>query len=193
MIYREFIDILGKTQTKQVKAIAFPSSCAITRIPRAFNILLPCIVQCIQAEINSFCSTNELIAIFGLQMSSGTVQTEMPKKLHRIYDKHHSNYHLCCVLSYLILPIENSTLPEDWQNSRSILIDFTSGEIMDGERYLSLVFNHPVNGKLYGTLPEKLLTKAWGLAYKENNAKTKTEDAVFQDVADLNFANGVAA
>jgi hypothetical protein len=50
-----------------------------------------------------------------------------------------------------------------WQNSDSMVIDFTTGEVMDGKRYCSQLFGGPLQGIVFGSLAADKLEKVWAM------------------------------
>ena len=48
-----------------------------------------------------------------------------------------------------------------WENTHSLIIDFTTGDMMDREYYLSILNNAPKAGILLGKMNEEALKIAW--------------------------------
>jgi hypothetical protein len=163
MTYDHFIDVLTGYQTSHVKALAFPNSCAPKRIPSAFALLLSDVVALLEQHSAQLCPTNQVIALFGLQPSSVALTSDYPLLLNRVLNKQHPNVHLCCSLAYLKTPKDQLSQIESWQGAQNLIIDFTTGIVMDGLCYLSQIFSEPKKGIVYGILNSVKLAKVWAI------------------------------
>jgi len=167
MVYKELIEHLRGLQTRQVRALSFLHSCAVTQIPNAFTILLSNIVEFLHTHVNHFCHLNEVMGVFGLQVVACSIQSDLPKQLNRIRYPSYPRDHFCCSLNYLTAPHDKIGTIDSWKNYKSLVIDFTTGKIMSPAHYLHLL---ECNGKpdtVYGELNSELLNSAWRLADKE--------------------------
>jgi hypothetical protein len=163
MEYTYFIGILKQHQTRHVKALAFPQSCAPVQIPGLFGLLLPDIVELLENRIDQFCTGDQVLALFGLQPGSIALASDYPQQHDRIINAQHPRVHLCCSLAYLTSAEQQLMQIETWHGSQNIIIDFTTGAVMDGRQYLALVLNQPLPGIIYGTLDEEKLTATWAM------------------------------
>lgn len=161
MDYTQFIKAVNRHKTANITALKIPSSCAMEQIPDLFSNLMGNICDIIKSNINKFCNNNEVIAIFGLQPSIAPITSEIPKKLNRIINPKHPDWHFCCTLSYMALKTEKISTTKSWHNSKSIVIDFTTGAIIDADRYLTTILSQKINGTVYGCLQQDLLKQIW--------------------------------
>jgi hypothetical protein len=162
MTYNHFICILKKHQTPRIKALALPKSCAPHKIPQSFASLLPDIIELLEKHIHYFClDAHQILALFGLQPTSVTINTDMPINANRIINEQEPTNHLCCSLTYLVTSKLELEHIESWQDAQTIMIDFTSGLVMDGPRYMSMLFGGPLAGIAYGNLDHTKLAKIW--------------------------------
>jgi hypothetical protein len=166
MTYDHFIAALKQHQTAHVKALAFPESCAPQKIPDSFASLLPDVVELLEKHIQQFCKeTQEILILFSLQPGSVTVNSDTPITLNRIINDQCPTNHLCCSLSYLIVPKTEFKRVTSWQGAQTIMVDFTTGVVMDGDRYLSLLFSAAPAGIAYGNLNSTKLAQAWAVVH----------------------------
>lgn len=161
MIYTDFIKHLRALETKHIRVLSFPSSCSESQLPENFSCLFPEILNILEQNISVLSPENKIIGLFSLQAAAGRISSSLRKKLHC----QAPDYHLCYVLNYLILPFSasNKYQVSDWDKYQSLVIDFTSGEVMDIDRYLFLSGYYGTEGKIYGHLSANLLKKAWQL------------------------------
>jgi hypothetical protein len=163
MTYDHLIALLKQHQTLRIKAIAFPQSCTPNQIPDAFGQLLPDIIKLLEAHIEQFCGNEHVLVLFGLQPGSISFTSDYPVQLNRILDNQQPHIHLCCTLAYLTSPQHQLEQLQSWQGAQNIIIDFTTGTVMDGDRYFSQVFSEPLKGIVYGMLDNSKLASAWEL------------------------------
>jgi len=164
MKYREFFSSLKRSETSHVRALFIKDCCAVQPIPFCFTLLLAEIIHLMERKHAEFCQAGEITAVFGLQVAPGHIESDLPKALHRIYERQHPSSHFCGVLSYLILPDDADLRGiKTWKSHQSLIVDFTTGEVMDDDRYLSLSLRTSASGKLYGKLPADVLETAWRL------------------------------
>jgi hypothetical protein len=106
MTYDNFINTLKQHQTPNIKAMAFPKSCALQDIPDAFALLLPDIIKLLEQHTQALVQkANYLLVLFGLQPGSIAIRSHAPFALQRIINKQHPDYHSCCNLTYLVVYI----------------------------------------------------------------------------------------
>jgi hypothetical protein len=181
MTYQQFIYYLKKNQTDNVKPLYIPESCSVNQIPQAFATLLHDIVSLIQNQLDLFCAQNQWVALFGFQVASGFIQSSLPKLFKRIHYPEQPDCHFCCVLYYRTLTpkeyINRKQFPrcsagtaekiESWGAYKTIVVDFTTGTVMDVEHYLGLITQTHDKGKIYGSLDARRLQAAWEKAARE--------------------------
>jgi hypothetical protein len=75
--------------------------------------------------------------------------------------------HFCCVLQYFLTP--KPFFQHDFNNKKtqSLIIDFTTGLIMDNQLYFSKLFSLPEQGLVYGNLNQATLKTVW-LKFSKN-------------------------
>jgi len=157
MTYQSFINFLTSLETKNVKAIPFLNSCATTQIPNSFLVLFPEIIKFLHKHLNEFCHENEIIGIFGLQITAHNLKSNLPKQLNRIAYLHSPSEHFCCNLNFLVSNQKTIKAINNWHGYKSLIIDFTTGEIMNPEQYIYLLAFTDKAGKIYGKLSQKSL------------------------------------
>lgn len=161
MEYQHLIENLELHQTERIKIASFPNSCATTNIPKTFTLLFPNIMQIINSNITKLCKKHEILAIFSLQHSFIPIISPLPKKIQRIMYPEHTDWHFCCNLNYLTLQHDQLKNVTSWENPKAIVIDFTSGLVVDPSQYLSQVLQQEANGVIYGCLNQQSLNQAW--------------------------------
>ncbi|MBP6104766.1 MAG: hypothetical protein KA508_06910 [Gammaproteobacteria bacterium] len=139
MVYKDFIACVERHQTEKVRALYFESCCATTTIPDPILSSVPKLVQLLEKTEPPLCQKGQSIYLFGLQPCAMASHSDI------------SRQHLCCVLKYLLLD-DGSHQPSDWSGEHNIVIDFSTGEVMDNQRYLSKVFDQKSAGISYGML-----------------------------------------
>lgn len=177
MTYSRFIKVLRQYQTPHVKALAFPQSCAPSKIPNAFRLLLPDIIELLESHIDQFCAQDQVMALFGLQPGSVALTSSAPGLLNRISNAQYPDTHLCCSLAYLTLSKQQLKQIQSWHGSQNIIVDFTTGLVMDGPRYLSQVFAESPKGIVYGSLNPAKLAMVWAIVNRSKEASSTMEIA----------------
>lgn len=175
MKYDHFIETLKKFQTQRIKVISFPQSCAIENIPQEFDLLLSDIVHLLDKNITYLCNDNEIIALFGMQFGPPMLQSELPLTSNRIFNHKYPQEHFCCVLQYLVCASSTIASLQSWQGMQSIVLDFTSGLVMDGNCYIDKFHNRSSDGIIFGEISHHKLSKTWN----KLNHRTKTIDTDF--------------
>ena len=169
MKYQDFIAIVKQHQTAQIKTVAFPGCCTMDEIPDVFASLLPEIIQILADNLPSLCAENQVLTVIGMQIGPPMLESVMPLKLKRIYNADYPTQHFCLVLQYLLLTSEQLQQGVDsWYGSETLMIDFTTGKIMDAEYYLSLMLNNTLKGICYGQIAEQQVENAWQQLSAEN-------------------------
>jgi hypothetical protein len=161
MTYNEFIQLLETHQTANVKCLSFPGCSAPSPIPNEFMSLLPEIIKVLDNNIRTFCKEDQVLAIIGLQLGPPMMRSRTPEKLNRFIHKAYPHQHFCCVLQYMIVnrdDLENTTC---WQGAQTLMVDFTTGDVMDGQRYIFRVLGDAPEGTVYGTINDKKLAAVW--------------------------------
>lgn len=176
MKYEDLIRLMEKYQTVRVKSIYFQNSCATQRIPWSFSALIPNIIEIINSHIDLLCKENEIVAIFGLQPGPPALESDWPGLFNRTFDEKYPHDHFCLVLQYLMTTKANLPTLTTWSGSQNLMIDFTTGELMDEERYLAMLgHDYPIKGQLYGVLDHSDLIQAWSSFNKKSSAKTASQ------------------
>lgn len=163
MDYSDFVNVLKQCQTPRIKVLSFPESCAPHKIPSGFLGLLPAVVQLLNSCLQMFCrDSQQVLALFGLQLGSVMINSDAPLQLQRVIDQKNPRQHLCCSLAFLTLSEREMQQTKNWQTAHTLMIDFTTGLVMDGDYYTALVMNEsPSEGVVYGTLDTHQLTDLW--------------------------------
>jgi hypothetical protein len=162
MTYEQFIGTLMQHETSHVKALSFPESCSPRRIPDNFLVLLPAIIKILDRQKSKLCQINQIVALFGLQAAPVAIKSSLPITSQRIIDARNPEQHLCCSLAYLITCTHTLSQIKSWEGAENIIVDFTSGEIMDGNYYLAKLANTPgKRSRLYGVLDSSRLDSVW--------------------------------
>lgn len=162
MQYEHFIRVIESYQTEHVQAIAFPGSCAPDQVPPEFAVLFADIVITLEKQHHLLCQPDEVIAIFGIQAGPALLKSSQPLRLNRIICDGNPTYHLCLVLQYLVAKPSQLSQLSSWQGSRNLVVDFTTGQIMDPAYYVALVQQQlPQQGLLLGRMNQHRLTKVW--------------------------------
>ena len=94
-------------------------------IPEAFIRLLPHVLPLLQANIHDFCKPYEVIVIIGLQRSACMYSIIEPYE------------HFCCTLDFYTTPKSDfDSGKSQYTQTKSVLIDFTSGRIYSEDSFL---------------------------------------------------------
>lgn len=168
MEYQRFTKIVKQQNNNRVKALSIPSSCATTQIPTSFSTLLPDIINIMHDNIKTLCEETEVLALFGFQVTSIPLTSELPQKLNRSIDENNPDFHFCCNLSYLALKTKQLKSVKTWNNAKSIVVDFTTGTVMDATQYLHQILEKGPEGNILGHLDQTLLDFAWKSRNKHN-------------------------
>ena len=168
MTYDKFINLLKTYQTDLVRALTFSNSCAVTQIPNAFSLLIADLISFIHNHIEQFCEPDQMVGLFGMQVMTCSILSNLPKQLRRVGFPTHPQYHFCYTLNYLAFSKEKLETITDWHNYKSLVVDFTTGEIMDLTHYMYLLQFNDTPGTVYGNLNHQLLGDAWRLANKKH-------------------------
>lgn len=165
MTYQQFIQSFLLAQNERVKAFSLPKSCATDQIPEAFCRLLPDIVKILSAHADDLADPDEVIAVFGIQPGTVMLHSELPEQLNRIFNHNKPKTHFCCTLDYLTVPESELPTIQSWHNSKTLVVDFTQGLLMDVNQYVYKMFGKGVPGKVYGTLDQERLSQVWHLMH----------------------------
>lgn len=161
MQYEHFIRVIESYQTNHVKAISFPGSCAPDQVPPEFAVLFADIVITLEQQHHLLCQPDEVIAIFGIQAGPALLKSKLPLRLNRIICDGNPTYHLCLVLQYLVTKPNQLSQLSSWQGSRNLLLDFTTGQMMDPVYYIGLMQQQPQQGLLLGQMNQQRLSRVW--------------------------------
>lgn len=140
-------------------------SSAISKVPRSFGFLLQNIIKEFEANLDFFCSAEQKVIIIGFQPLAVNYHSDTPKKLNRVYSKLEPSAHFCCTLEYIVVP-KNQRATGGWQKTLSILVDFTTGEIMDRSYFIDRFDGNSLDkannkGLSIGVIQDELLKIAW--------------------------------
>lgn len=163
MEYKSFTKIIKRGGCKEIDALSIPESCSMTRIPDEFGLLLPNVLKILHDNLYDLCDKEEEINIIGMQVSFTPIISDLPRILDRVVDPKHHDWHFCCSLNYLVVRKVGDQKVKSWENAKSVIIDFTTGVVMDPNKYLSFVLNQEKGGTIYGYLDSSLLNKIWNL------------------------------
>ena len=163
MQYEHFIKAIETYQTKHVQAIAFPASCAPEQAPSEFAAFLADVIILLEQYHHALCQSDEIIAIFGIQAGPALLKSQLPLRLDRIAYDNNPTYHFCLILQYLVTDSNQLSQLSSWQGSHNLVLDFTTGYIMDPAYYVALVQQEqsPQQGLLLGQINQQRLTSAW--------------------------------
>lgn len=167
MNYKFFIEAIKQHETPRVIGISFNTACSTQRLPTAIAIILPDLIGILNKNINSFCEDNQLLAVFGLQFGPAMLESETPFQLNRVFSSENPNSHFCLILQVLAVNPEKLNAIKDWQGSQNIMIDFTTGIVMDCDNYFSLLEGEKNQGVIYGSINEKKLSQMWSALHTE--------------------------
>lgn len=161
MIYDHFIGTIRKNQTSHVKAISFQGSCAIERVPNALSALIPDITKALENNFHKLCKKNQVIALFGIQPGPPLLESEQPLQLNRVLSKSTPKQHLCLSLQYVVAASDKLEQLKNWEGASTLIIDFTTGLIMDSQYYFAKYFNCDLKGTVYAQIKSSSLDKVW--------------------------------
>jgi len=167
MEYNNFISTIKTYQTKWITAIYIPNSCAMTQIPTAFGLMFPSLLEIVQCNYDNLCAKNKIIAVFGLQVSFTPIISDLPELFDRVINDEIPKCHFCCNLDYLAIEPSKLKNIQSWEGSQTIVIDFTTGMVMDSAEYLNKIFSKSDSpGMVYDWLDQGLLGQVWKIVTK---------------------------
>lgn len=170
---RHFFITMKSAENDFVVALNIPQSCAMAQIPSEFRYCLPNIVDILNHNKKKLCKKNEIIAVFGLQVTSAPLVSDTPKNTGRIISKDNPNIHFCCNLDYLPIPPHKKEKITSWRGSKTIAIDFTTGIVMNNSEYINRLFHKDCDaGIIYGYLEPALLTSIWRMVIESNKYRS---------------------
>jgi CheY-like chemotaxis protein len=169
MEYKKFIQALEQCATLRLKPLSLPASCSLSRVPEAFSCTLSSIVAVLDANIDKICKNDEQsVAVFSLQPVSAIC--DLKPNPNRIINLENPEHHFCCSLGYLLQQKKTEKIyASSWSDSLNIIIDFTTGEIMDNECYFNKMKISKNPGVVYGNIDESQLIIAWNIFNKKSN------------------------
>ncbi len=149
----------------------------MSNIPNEFILLLPNIVEIVHSNKEKLCKKNEVIAIFGMQVSFMSITSDIPRITNRVINSNNPNCHLCCNLNYLVTDAQKQNKATSWEGAKTIMIDFTTGVVMDKIEYLKQIVNKNEScGRVYGYLDRIKLANIWKVVTCENHFESKVND-----------------
>jgi hypothetical protein len=162
MDYETFYNELKANQTKYIKALSLPKSSYTKRIPSVFLNTLPNIIEILNANLNKLGKApGKVIALFGLELPTLGIFSNLPVKLGRIIDARDPKLHFCCILSYFVANPEELKTLSNWAHAKSLVIDFTAGEVMDDKQYLWRLKLAEKLGTVLGSFNSAQLDLVW--------------------------------
>ncbi|MEM1244230.1 MAG: hypothetical protein AAGG80_05355 [Pseudomonadota bacterium] len=163
MDYDYFIGMIQNYETDRIKAFRGDTHTAFERIPNAFVLLIPEIINLLSKNINKLCQPDQGILIFGLQPAGGMIASDQPIDLKRTIEGYQANYHFCCTLDYIAAPLAELETYKEWHNTQSIVIDFTAGELMDADHYAARLSQQRSQGTILGRINGRALAQVWAI------------------------------
>lgn len=159
---RYFFGMVGQFETNRIQAYqgAIDSS-ALHQVPEAFGVLLQSIITIFHQNLDKFCQPDQKLLLIGLQPLAIKYYSDYPIEKKRIFSADDSRAHFCCTLEYMRAGLSQpANMP--WQDTRSILIDFTTGEVMDRDFFLARIMGQDSGqDKVLGVMDEQQLAAAW--------------------------------
>lgn len=159
MEYQKFISVISQNQTAKVKPVSLPNSSSPWPIPDKFQALLPDVIRIIEKNFDDLSDEKQFIAIFGFQPTGMAIESDLPIINNRIFLRNHMRSHLSCSLYYL--PVDDLGKQQNWSRYKSIVIDFTSGIVMDSNYYLCTMGVRTTGGKVLGNIDAQKLKHVW--------------------------------
>lgn len=168
-----FFGMLSQFETDRVKAHKLDvEACAFSSVPKPFALLLNNIIHILDANLDELCLADERVVLLGFQPSAVTYHSVMPENLGRVISPDRACEHMCCTLGYMVEGLNNPA--STWQKTQSLVIDFTSGMVMDGAYFCDLLSNKtPRQGHLLGILDGEVLDTAWRMVRFRDKSKGK--------------------
>ena len=163
MTYQEFIECIEAHQTESIRALSIENSCATDKIPDEILLLIPNLIELLKSCFSKFCKEDQILALHGLQPCMLALESESQKSRDLKLSKN-ALAHLCCSLQYMVLSKDSQKKEEPkkvWDKTQTMVIDFTTGKVMDNEEYLAQALKLPKKGEVYGEMNPLELTKLW--------------------------------
>jgi hypothetical protein len=178
MHYDYFIGMIKNHETDRVKAYCGRSQSTLERIPSGFGLLLPEIITILNNNIDKLCPPGKGIVLFGLQPATMMIASNEPVSLNRYLKDYTPDYHFCCTLEYMVVDLDEIENFTAWEQTHSVIVDFTSGRIMDAAEYMSLLqadlYAEGDSGQVYGKMNAYSLSLAWAIVQiKQGEPSTK--------------------
>lgn len=164
MQYDYLMGMIKSHETRRIRAFNGTKQSNPEPIPAAFALLMPEIMAILTKSLNDLCEFDQGMVIFGLQPASGMISSNSPLEHERFIDGLPLDYHFCCTLDFFKIKLGQTDKNTIWGHTNSIVIDFTSGEVMDSDRFLSKVHFFADQGILYGRITKKALDIVWTIA-----------------------------
>ncbi len=164
MDYDYFIGMVRLYETERIKAFRGKHPNAIAKIPAAFALLVNDVINIIEKNIATLCCNDESLVILGLQPAAAMIKSKTPTQWRRFLGRKPTDQHYCCTLDYAVAPHSDASNVVNWQETKSLVIDFTAGDVMDTSEYLSRLSLAPNPGTIYGEINSHSLITAWQIA-----------------------------
>lgn len=189
MHYDYFIGMIKAYETDKITAFQSQKYNTSNAIPDAFALLIPDVVNLLSKHIDELCESHQRMVIFGLQPAGAMLTSNQPLASKRTLNLKgfQADFHFCCTLEYFLTSAEDIDSSTNWSQTYSLVLDFTSGEMMDTEQYIKRLFSDKTEFQIIGRLPERTLKIVWHIANIKQAQKAKAQDyllgSVKQDVA----------
>lgn len=181
MNYDYFIGMVKHHETNRIRAYRGTQQTSPEHVPAAFALLMPEIISIINFNFSEICKPEESIVIFGLQPASAMIASNQPLELGRSIEGLQPDYHFCCTLDFFRTTTIEPHQNEEWVNTDSIIVDFTTGQMMDSDRFLAKLHFLPKQGKFYGRISKEALNIAWTII-RIKQAKSKNKGLLFNNI-----------
>ncbi|MDX2164900.1 MAG: hypothetical protein SFW07_05745 [Gammaproteobacteria bacterium] len=166
MDYQDFVGALSDCQMDNIKVQAVKDMCYSSPLPKAILPLFQDILSILQTTTTLF-TKKEKIIIFGIQFTAVTLESNQPLVLNRVYNRKSPKAHLSCSIQYVKTRISDVAITDAAKNIETLVIDFTLGEVVDTNYYLSKVMHKNLGGTLYGLIKNEKLSSTWPAIQQE--------------------------
>jgi len=161
MDYQDFVGALSRCEGKNVKVRAIKNLCYPTPIPEAILPLFQDMMGILQAARKTLFKKDEKIIIFGIQFTPVARESDAPLALKRVFNPKAPKTHLSCSVQYVKKSMSDSSEINPVKSCESVIVDFTVGEVVDSNYYLSKITHQNFGGKLYGLIKSERLSLIW--------------------------------
>jgi hypothetical protein len=164
MEYEKFIEAFDKCLIgiERIKTLSsLPAKYWLSRIPESFACTFPSIVSVINSNLKAICDNRwQTIALYTLEPAGLAIVNREPNP-NRIVDPKNREHHFCCFLKYMLLDKKRLKTVTKPNEGKIIVVDFTTGLIMNIDQYFYILKIGKNPGAIYGGINEAQLTAAW--------------------------------